>query len=1249
MKKIVALLLVIPFIALSQNNKKYPTLLWKISGGGLSKPSYLYGTMHVSNKVAYHLSDQFFDALKSVDVVGLETNPGEWLQNMELTGELSQLNQFSNPYNYGKDFYRNSFSVTKIDKKMLQGILSYDPDIINGLLYRHNRSRENFEENTYIDLFIFQAASKLNKKVISLEDFVQSEIYARLSSLPDKETSDSAEFQNNYKDFYINSQKIEDSYRNGDLDQLDSISKLTSTKNTQRFLINERNFAFVRTIDSVLKTKTLFSGVGAAHLPGEMGVIELLRKKGYKVEPVIPKLSKKADVAKDELDAMVKPVSFQKQYPIDSTYTVMLPGKLSQIVNLENVSYNLYADMVNGSFYTIVRVKTHGPLAHATPQLLKERVDSLLFEYVPGKILSKKEITSNNGMIGYDILNKTRRGDEQHYQIFFGDMDLYLFKLGGKNNYASGNEAKQFFSSINFINKSENLVLFSPKTKGFSVKIPSNYEYVKNDGSSYSGLVEDLVAYSKTSKKYYGIKQAVYNDFNYLEEDTFELNLLAKNTLKNFEFKNNIKYELQKINNLPSIKFSGTNTKNDNFVGTIVIKGIHYYLQYLISPNQINHQDEFFTSFKITNYEHINPIKEITDEDAYFKVKDEVSESTLSKFNENYVKQYKAIKTAKKIDNYEYDYKSANKTYYSPSSNEYVNIFFEKYNDYDFKTTKDFEESFIRNVKNAGLLAAKVKTSGAANSLTCTITAKDTATSKALDLKIFVKNGCLYEISAPYDTTLGYSGWTKSFMESFTPKDTVIGKNIFENKFKNLLIDVTSTDTTVKKRANSSLLNSLTFKKEYNNDFVDFIKSNKLSLVSEEARAQLFVNGGTTNNEAIIEPYKNIYKQYTDSFYLQLCVLKGLGYLKTPKSYNAFLGLVTSEAPLVGEAGIVNDVFSVLNDSLELCKNFFPSMYSLTKFDEYKNATYTLLANLTKKKIITTTNYLTQKENILADANLALKRYNSSNKSTSNKEYGDFEHLGNVEKEIAEALKVSVENMANNSMYKSNNDYLTTLDSYARPELVNYAIILAPFYKTDEKVKLFFTKLSKLKAQNIIMPSMIELLKQNVQLNDTLLKYYCKNKTTRAYFYSELEKEKLTEQFDKSYSSQQAIVESILQSQKQLTNYMSYEKDKSKREELVFVKTLDAKNKYQTGKIYIYKQAKYKNDDEGWALAFVANTKKGEINSNVEVLNVNYSLDKTKTVTEMENEILEDFSLLFRKRAIATSQGNYYDEGGYEY
>ena len=230
MKRLIVFLFFFPFFLFSQSQKKYPTLLWKISGNGLKKNSYLYGTMHVSNRVAYYLSEQFFDALKSVDVVGLETNPGEWLENMEKTGELEELSQLRSSNFYASDFYKNTFTASFPEKRMLQGILSYDPDIINGLLYRQNKTKENFEESTYIDLFIYQSASKLGKQLISLENFAQSEIKARLSAMPDTEPS-----RERSPEFLFQAHKnIEDAYREGNLDKVDSLSKMGSTKNTQK-------------------------------------------------------------------------------------------------------------------------------------------------------------------------------------------------------------------------------------------------------------------------------------------------------------------------------------------------------------------------------------------------------------------------------------------------------------------------------------------------------------------------------------------------------------------------------------------------------------------------------------------------------------------------------------------------------------------------------------------------------------------------------------------------------------------------------------------------------------------------------------------------------------------------------------------------------------------------------------------------------------------------------------------------------
>jgi uncharacterized protein YbaP (TraB family) len=55
------------FICLSSllAQKLPKTLLWRISGNGLKKPSYLYGTMHVYDPRLFNLGDSLLQAISS--------------------------------------------------------------------------------------------------------------------------------------------------------------------------------------------------------------------------------------------------------------------------------------------------------------------------------------------------------------------------------------------------------------------------------------------------------------------------------------------------------------------------------------------------------------------------------------------------------------------------------------------------------------------------------------------------------------------------------------------------------------------------------------------------------------------------------------------------------------------------------------------------------------------------------------------------------------------------------------------------------------------------------------------------------------------------------------------------------------------------------------------------------------------------------------------------------------------------------
>src|SRR5687767_1371790 len=76
--------------------KKYPSLFWEITGKGLKKPSYLFGTMHVSSKMVFHLSDSFYYAMRNTDAVALELNPEVWQDEMfRFQKAQSNLTRFS--------------------------------------------------------------------------------------------------------------------------------------------------------------------------------------------------------------------------------------------------------------------------------------------------------------------------------------------------------------------------------------------------------------------------------------------------------------------------------------------------------------------------------------------------------------------------------------------------------------------------------------------------------------------------------------------------------------------------------------------------------------------------------------------------------------------------------------------------------------------------------------------------------------------------------------------------------------------------------------------------------------------------------------------------------------------------------------------------------------------------------------------------------------------------------------------------
>jgi uncharacterized protein YbaP (TraB family) len=99
------------------------------------------------------------------------------------------------------------------------------------------------------------------------------------------------ELLKNIDSFSANKQEFETMlsfYKN---QQMDSIKNMlhTSEFGSDKYddlLLNNRNKNWVTKLDSIMKKESVFVAVGAGHLVGDKGLIELFKKKGYKVEPL---------------------------------------------------------------------------------------------------------------------------------------------------------------------------------------------------------------------------------------------------------------------------------------------------------------------------------------------------------------------------------------------------------------------------------------------------------------------------------------------------------------------------------------------------------------------------------------------------------------------------------------------------------------------------------------------------------------------------------------------------------------------------------------------------------------------------------------------------------------------------------------------------------------------------------------------------------------------------------------------------
>ena len=266
-------------------------LLYEISGNGLSKSSYLFGTHHwVEAEVAIEIPG-VFRVFNDCDVVVSEfvdetngNNPEE-MQRKILTVAQMELSLHD---------LLNAEEALLVDSALnaemglsLADMQYFRPSMLTMIYEMAVAERINKNEMA-IDAYFQVAAAELGKRVCGLETLdKQLDIMFRSKSL-EQQTKQLVETIRNASGTKNGVNEIDSLYKSEDLEALyEVLVKCENMTEAEKFLlVDERNRDWMPVIEKYIKADACFIAVGALHLPGKEGLINLLQKAGYKVKAV---------------------------------------------------------------------------------------------------------------------------------------------------------------------------------------------------------------------------------------------------------------------------------------------------------------------------------------------------------------------------------------------------------------------------------------------------------------------------------------------------------------------------------------------------------------------------------------------------------------------------------------------------------------------------------------------------------------------------------------------------------------------------------------------------------------------------------------------------------------------------------------------------------------------------------------------------------------------------------------------------
>jgi uncharacterized protein len=261
------------------NSPEERSLLWEISGNGLKKPSYIFGTIHIISKKDFVLKEKVLRSMERSEKLV-----------MEMVIDPSYYQKILTEMIIKEDLTIDSL-LSPDDLKLLE---SFASDSIHMGMFMFKKMKPIFIQQTLstisfgkdvasYELKLAELFKEQEKPVVGLESFDFQ--LSMLNQVPYKDQAKMLmEFVKNYSGSRKELDSLVEAYKREDLNALSGSIEKSDLAGFASVLLDSRNERWIPKIEKLMEEAPVFIAVGAAHLGGEKGVLNLLRKKGYTVK-----------------------------------------------------------------------------------------------------------------------------------------------------------------------------------------------------------------------------------------------------------------------------------------------------------------------------------------------------------------------------------------------------------------------------------------------------------------------------------------------------------------------------------------------------------------------------------------------------------------------------------------------------------------------------------------------------------------------------------------------------------------------------------------------------------------------------------------------------------------------------------------------------------------------------------------------------------------------------------------------------